>query len=225
MDYRVYPSLPAAEFTELEQLAVSVSGATEYFQIDLVDGRFAPHTSWPFSEVHDEASVISELEKAVVVTEQFSTGFDCMIRDPHRFFATFATLGAKRVIIHYGSTDSMEDCVKMAAQYPFKLGLAVLNDHNRDEWSKLIPQVAFIQVMGIKNVGVQGQPFDERTLDTASWLRMNYPMLDIGIDGSVNADTIAALQRAGANWFAPGSAVSRANNPKTALRELSELIQ
>ena len=78
--------------------------------------------------------------------------------------------------------------------------------------------------MGIATIGVQGQPFDERTLATVSELRRLYPNYTIAVDGSVNQDTIQSLQQAGANRFAPGSAITAAPDPVVAYQELKNLV-
>jgi len=82
----------------------------------------------------------------------------------------------------------------------------------------------FVQLMGIKKIGAQGQPFDEPTLARAKELRTKFPDLEIAVDGSVNGTTISQLLAAGVNRFAPGSAISRANDPILAFKELSALI-
>jgi pentose-5-phosphate-3-epimerase len=48
--------------------------------------------------------------------------------------------------------------------------------------------------------------------------------LEIAVDGAVNKETITQLLAAGANRFAPGSAVSKALDPALAYKQLAELI-
>jgi pentose-5-phosphate-3-epimerase len=67
--------------------------------------------------------------------------------------------------------------------------------------------IDFVQVMGIANIGYQGEPFQEESLDIISNLKERYPDLVISIDGGVSVDTIADLHDAGVDRFVSGSGV------------------
>ena len=73
-------------------------------------------------------------------------------------------------------------------------------------------------------MGQQGQPFDERTIDTIKYFRAKFPDLEIAVDGAVNSKTIPLLIAAGANRLSPGSAVSKNNNTKQAYLDLKKLV-
>ncbi len=51
-----------------------------------------------------------------------------------------------------------------------------------------------------------------------------YPQLEIAIDGSVNTATLPLLKAAGANRFAPGSAIAKAEDPKRAYEQLLSMV-
>jgi ribulose-phosphate 3-epimerase len=104
------------------------------------------------------------------------------------------------------------------------MGLGIMNTTPEALMHELIPQFDYLQVMGIASIGAQGQPFDERTLTTVHTLRERYPSLEIAIDGAVNETTIPRLVEAGANRFAPGSAIAKAPDPVTAYKQLLGLI-
>jgi pentose-5-phosphate-3-epimerase len=71
---------------------------------------------------------------------------------------------------------------------------------------------------------MQGQEFDERTLDTIAKLRKSYPRLEIAVDGAVNAATIRRLLQAGATRFAPGSAITQTADPALSYKQLRGMI-
>jgi ribose 5-phosphate isomerase B len=216
----IAPSLPAQSFEEIVTLLDSLRGTATEVQIDMVDGVFVPFVSWPFTENDVQAA----LEKLSPYAHEFALEVDCMCIEPLLYLQTFVTLGVKRVIVHAGTTELYSECVAHAKSNGYKIGLGILNSTPRafvEEYAHLFD---FVQVMGIEHIGVQGQPFDIKTLETVRSLRTAYPTLPIAVDGGVNADTIVKLKVAGANRFAPGSFVSKSLNPVASYKHLTELI-
>ena len=65
----------------------------------------------------------------------------------------------------------------------------------------------FVQVMGIAEIGYQGEPFAEAALGRIRELRQAFPDLVMSVDGGVSSDTIVRLVEAGAQRFVSGSAI------------------
>lgn len=215
------PSLPAASFAELAALADALTGVCRELQIDLVDGHFVPHTSWPFTETEPLAA----LSAVATWRDRFAFEFDCMICRPERYLDTLVSLGATRVVVHIGSTDAYADIIAHARHHGYQLGLAIINDRPLELLLEHIDDIDYVQLMGIAAVGQQGQPFDPRTLVRARALRARYPELEIAVDGSVNADTIPALYAAGVTRFLPGSAIAKQPDPAAAYGKLNALLR
>lgn len=217
----IVPSLPASSYEELEQLFQALTGVVREIQVDIVDGAFVPFTSWPFTE--------SDVNGAFRCVKQYANTFalevDCMIMHPERFLDLFVEVGFKRVVIHLRSTDAYGEIITHARTHGYTIGVATINEVPLEELEQYISQVDFVQLMGIKVIGQQGQPFDERTLDRVRELRTRYPHLEIAVDGSVNRETIPLLRESGVNRFAPGSAIAKVDDPEKAFRELEALIQ
>jgi len=220
--YSLLPSLPAQSFTELAELADALLGVADELQVDIVDGAFVPAISWPFTKTDPKI----ELTKLQSLIEHYRVEIDCMVMHPEQYLNLFVELGIPRVIVHVGSTDNLAAVFDHTVRHTYTLGLAFTNDVPLDGVIQHIDSgsVDFIQIMGIRRVGMQGQPFDERTLGTAHMLRERYPDLEIAVDGSVNAQTIPKLKAAGVNRFAPGSAIAKQKNPRAAFEQLRALI-
>jgi ribose 5-phosphate isomerase B len=214
------PSLPASSFEEILHLGEELEGIAQGIQIDIVDGVFVPYISWPFTE----NNIFDELQKLAYYTKKFEVEIDCMCMNPELYLDIFVSLRIQRVIIHVGSTEKYQECFEHAKKFKYKIGLAITNSTDTVLVDTYINTVDFVQVMGIENIGVQGQTFDTRTIDTVATLRAKYPNLEIAVDGSVNETTITQLHTAGANRFAPGSAITKSNNPKLAYKQLSGMI-
>jgi pentose-5-phosphate-3-epimerase len=82
----------------------------------------------------------------------------------------------------------------------------------------------YIQLMGIHTIGAQGLPFDETVLEKIATLKAEFPQLPITVDGSVNAETIVRLKKAGADRFICGSAIVQQADPEAAHAALAALI-
>jgi pentose-5-phosphate-3-epimerase len=216
----IAPSLPAQSFEELQTLLGALRGTATEVQIDMVDGVFVPSVSWPFTE-HD---VEGALQKLAPFAKDFAIEVDCMCMHGEQYLETFAALGVKRVIVHAGTTELYGACIEHAKSHGYKIGLGILNTTPRSFVEEYVPLFDFVQVMGIEHIGVQGRPFDERTLGTISSLRALYPSLEIAVDGAVNVDTIMRLKNAGANRFAPGSAIVKSADAVASYKHLQALV-
>lgn len=214
------PSYPAPSWPELTRVLDALVGISADFQIDLVDGEFVPHTSWPFTE----PGITAALEQLSPYRDQYVLEFDCMVQAPEQYLDRLVAAGAKRVIVHYGSTNTYEDIKAHSDQHGYALGLAVTLDVPLAEIIGHLPYVSYVQVMGIAKVGQQGQPFDERTLTRIQELKQHNPQLPIAVDGGVNATTIPALVKAGADQLAPGSAITKETDPVAAYKQLQTLL-
>ena len=215
----VTPSLPAASYEDITTLLTALKGEVDGVQIDIVDGQFVPPISWPFTVVDP----VTELERLTEWSTHFAIGVDCMVKNPDQYLDTIIALGAQRVIFHLGSTDDYQSLITKSQAAGLKVALALTSTVPLSELELYVEQIDFVQLMGIKEVGQQGQPFDEATLERAITLRQRYPELDIGVDGAVNETTIPALKEAGVNRFAPGSAIAKAADPVAAYKQLTAL--
>lgn len=216
----VVPSLPAQSLQELEMLCTALQGVAQEIQVDIVDGKYVPFVSWPFTELDpmDALSVLS------TYTDDFSIEVDCMVNNPEQYLDLFVDLGVKRVVIHVGSTQAYTKIIAHAAQHEYVLGFALTNDTPLDVVLEHIQEISYVQLMGIAAVGQQGQPFDVRTLARARDLRARFPELEIAVDGSVNAETIPQLYAAGVTRFAPGSAIANTEDPAASYKHLLSLV-
>lgn len=215
----IVPSYPAPSFEDLVDLALDISGVCDELQVDIVDGEFVEAQSWPFNQ--GDAEVAEELGKLMELPSGLALELDCMVLDPVQYLDIFVGLGVARVIIHFGSTNYYEECLEHAANNDYVIGLALLPSTNFDEVSSLIERFDYVQVMGIAEVGAQGQSFDERSLGLISAIRKAFPGKEIAVDGAVNTETIPALVAAGATRLAPGSAIVKAVDRAVAYEKLS----
>lgn len=214
------PSVPAESFSEIAALLDTLEGVAKGIQIDIVDGLFIPYNiSWPFTDANVELALqrlssYSDLEIEI----------DCMCMEPLKYLDLFASIGVKRVVVHAGSTEKYEECITHAKEHNYKMGFAIVDLTPFSFLDPFIERLDFVQVMGIAHIGVQGEPFEESTLETVARLRNMHPTLEIAVDGGVNETTIPKLLEAGANRFAPGSAITKASDPVASYKQLAAMV-
>lgn len=214
----IIPAIIPQSYQHLEKALRRVETFTRTVQIDIVDGVFVPFISWPYHE----GDSISELAQH---GKEFQIEVDLMIKNPERVILEYVKAGVKRVIVHLESTEELQDICAYHHKHDFELGLSINNGTELSELTRHIDEVDFVQLMGIAQIGSQGQTFDPRVLERINTIRSAYPDLVISIDGSVNSETLPLLKKAGATRFVSGSAILSASDPARAFKELEDLVE
>jgi ribulose-phosphate 3-epimerase len=88
-----------------------------------------------------------------------------------------------------------------------------------------LPDVDYVQFMGIKNIGKQGQPFATEVLNKIAVFRKNHPDTPIQVDGGVNHQSAALLLAAGVSRLIVGSALWHAKNIQAEYEQLVALTE
>lgn len=213
------PIVPAVIPTSLEHITETlalISPFTHEVQIDVVDGKFVPYTSWPYSD----GAHIADLAQC---TKEYMVEMDLMIEEPERVLHEYVAVDVRRIVVHLESVHDLAPILALRKEHDFKLGFSINNDTPLSVLTDVIDSADYVQLMGIAHIGVQGQPFDERVLERIVELRKLYPTLLISIDGSVNADTVGRLAHAGADRCVSGSAILKQANPEEAFDSLVSL--
>jgi ribulose-phosphate 3-epimerase len=148
---------------------------------------------------------------------------DLMVAEPLQAAEQWEKAGADMLVFHT-ETLGLEAWQQYCRQSKLSLSISALNDTPLETLLAYAATADGVQLMGIAKIGAQGQPFDERVYERLAAVKAAYPQLPVTIDGSVNADTIASLAKAGADRFICGSAIVRADDPERAQQYLQSLI-
>jgi ribulose-phosphate 3-epimerase len=164
-----------------------------------MDGNFVPNLTWgpPF---------IKALRS---VTDAH---FDChvMITNPIEWVDTLAEVGADTFTFHLeamydkdadgeeiydpeicnAKTFKMIDKIKNASR-PMRVGMTIRTDTPVERLKPFL-DAGLVEVVMIMTIplGFGGQKFNADMMTKVSWLRTNYPSLDIEVDGGLGPDTI-----------------------------------
>lgn len=212
------PVVPALIPQSLEHAKAEISrvGFSNEIQVDLVDGVFAPTTSWPYEPVGDPMDLKYLLDK-------FTLEVDLMVQQPIAAALAWLEAGADMLIFHVESLE-LEAFKNFVQTCNCTVGVAAHGDTTVETIAAYAAYADYIQLMGIREIGAQGQPFDETVLDRITALRRQFPDKVMSVDGSVNLQTIEQLKAVGVNRMVVGSGIFGQTDAERAHQELSQLI-
>jgi ribulose-phosphate 3-epimerase len=229
MKQEVIPAVMPENINDIASAAVSVRHAVETVQLDLMDGKYVPESTWPFT-----TQGTYDLEDArkgdfgLPHWEEINYELDLMVTKPEEHLQDYLSLGASRIIFHLASVNNWESIagIDQTTRTFCEIGLAITVHDNLQKAYQLIDDgvVDFVQVMGIARIGFQGEPFEPAIFDVINSVRARYPDLVISVDGGVNTETIGALSEAGVTRFVSGSAVFGHGLAEENVEELRSLL-
>ncbi len=233
----VLPAIIPISYEDLKEKMSIVRGLTSLVQIDVCDGKFVSSKCWPYAgdTENDFEKIVGE-DEGFPFWQDMDFEADLMIESPEIEVEKWIKAGAKAIVLHYESSPKILDLVKkLRKEYGYladsvagiEIGLAINIDTSNevlDEFLKADKEgkilIDFVQFMGIKKIGYQGQEFDEEVIKKIKTFRKKYKNIIISIDGGVNFDNNKALIKAGVNKLISGSAIFESEDIKEAIKEM-----
>jgi ribulose-phosphate 3-epimerase len=147
-----------------------------------------------------------------------------MVEEPIYQVKGWHKAGAARIVGHIEEMEDQEMFVKLVSKLGVEVGLALnVSTPLSDLDMSLVSGLDVVLLMA-HEIGMQGLPFDKAVLPKIQELRKRFPMLNIEVDGGVNAESIVWASEAGANYFAVGSDIFKAKDPKAHYDNLMMLV-
>ncbi|MDD9868212.1 MAG: tryptophan synthase subunit alpha [Candidatus Campbellbacteria bacterium] len=193
------------------------------FQIDIVDGVYASPKSWPFTSLIGDVKDIRPM-----MNVPFEV--DMMVENPIKEINFWSVMGAKRLIIHYGSFNGKPDneiitCIKEIKESKCEVYVAFTINDDLSSVSVSSLDVDGVQCMGISRIGVQGEPFNIQALDLIKAIRDKNPDLPISVDGGISVENVCSVIKAGASSVVSGSALLKGEKDfKENIQKFREVI-
>lgn len=201
----IIPAILEQKFSEIESKIDSVFGDTDIVHIDICDGLLTEQKTWPYSQCSnnrieeniDLQNLLNE-NNGLPHWEYVNYEFDLMIQNPDLHNDIWGRLGANTLILHIKSfkdSNKIKDFIIDMNGYMIDVILAFTFDEyteNQDLIDDLVKSslIKSLQVMTIKNVGFQGQKFDDRCIELLQNINTKYPDVGLRVDGGINDETI-----------------------------------
>ena len=218
----IIPAILPKDFADLEAHLEQVKGLVPLVQVDICDGQFTPLPSWPYKKRDDNFDAIVRQDRGLPVWEEIEYEFDLMVNRPEEAVDDYVAAGATRIVLHVESKGDVAETIEKL-KGKVEIGLALNIDTPLDAVEPYKDKIGHIQLMGIDNVGFQGQVFDEKVIAKIKEAKKKYPDLAIQIDGGVNLDTAPLLKAAGADRLIIGSAIFESGNIVEAVEKFKDL--
>lgn len=221
-DPQVIPTVVPENYDDLERFLRTTTYATEV-HIDVADGVFASHVTWPLNDMSGEALRACA---ALVRESSLHIGVHLMTASPLEHGILCAQTGCKTVMGHTEAfTDDEEARAALAAWKGAgaeRVGLALRIDTPLSRFWPLMERCDFVHLMSISEIGAQGFPYDDQVLHRIEEVHAHAPDILVEVDGGISEANIEDVVRAGANKICVGSALSKSDAPAQMYMHLYE---
>lgn len=208
----IIPAILPKDFSEIEEKIELVKGITKIVQIDICDGKFVPSTTWPYKKPDENFEAILHEEKGMPGWEKINYEFDLMIDNPTEDDARkWLSAGAERIILHYESSEDLTPVLNVLDGL-VEIGIGIDLKTDLNELKKYENKIKYIQCMGIRKVGFQGQKYEPGTVDKVKEIKAIFPDMKIQVDGGVSLENAFLLKNTGVDRLVVGSALFGSDN-------------
>lgn len=219
----IIPTCVPKDANDLSDGAKRIRSFTTGIHIDVDDGLFAPHLTWPYTDrgtfARFDLSMVGALNADVHL----------MVEDPLEIGSAFAREGAKRIMGHVEAFDSVDEAKVALSLWKQngaqEAGLGMLWQTSLDDIEPLVAACDVVHIMMIETIGTQGIPYNPAAPARIAEFHKRFPDAIISVDGGVSEKNIVDLARAGASRFGVGSAITKAVDPKSAYEKLLKLAE
>jgi ribulose-phosphate 3-epimerase len=205
----ITPSILSADLRHLQEEIASIEPYADWLQIDVMDGRFVPNTTFPIETVRG-------------IETRLPLDIHLMVEDPVRYAAEFLTLQPKNITFHaevVKDTNSRRALIEAIREGGATAGIAINPPTPLSSIDDILGKVDLLLVMSV-NPGFGGQGFIDSVLSKVREARKRFPKLMIQMDGGIDARTAPLCVRAGANNLVAGSFIFHAADRRAAIRSL-----
>ena len=201
---RIAPSILSADFAQLgaEVGAIAAAGA-DYVHVDVMDGHFVPNLT-----------IGPMVVKALRPHAKLPFDVHLMIAPVDPYVAEFAQAGADIITFHPEAGAHPHRTVQLIKSLGKTAGLSLNPGTPLSIIDWLLPEIDLVLVMSV-NPGFGGQRFIESSLAKIKELRRRIDavsesqggrLIDLEVDGGINAETAKQVIAAGADVLVAGTA-------------------
>ena len=175
---------------------------TDFIHVDVMDGKFVPNKTLPFSEMKHISEFTSK-----------RLDIHLMVENPSKYIPLYAELNAEYITFHIEVLEDIEKDLKMIKDYSIKCGLAIKPD---TKVSSLIPYLPYLDLVLVMSVepGKGGQTFIPESEAKIKELRDLFNSYNINaiinVDGGINDKTVSMCRDA--DMVSAGSYVVLSDN-------------
>lgn len=212
---RIHPSILNADHSNILSEIDRVSKVSDFLHLDILDGKFAPNTSFTWEEA-----------KLIISGSSLPVDAHLMVVDSDYQGPRYAEAGCKSVTVHVESTSNIDKTVRDIKSNGARASLALKPGSQIEKYIDYLDDIDMFLIMTVEP-GFGGQSFMSEMMDKVAKTRQligDRPIW-LQVDGGISKETIAIARAAGADTFVAGSAVYKAEDPASMIRTLRILAE
>ena len=202
---------------EAETFLALEKAKTNYFHIDVMDGKFVEKDT--YQKMLEYAEYIKRISNLPLDVH-------LMVEDIPKGIDDFSVVEPNIITFHYEACKSKEEVKKnidIIKQNNARVGIAVKPETNIEEIYEYLPYIHLCLIMTVEP-GKGGQTMLTEMIQKIEKLKEKIDKekleLDIQVDGGINLKTAPKVKQAGANNLVAGTAILLAKDYKTIIDEL-----
>lgn len=130
----------------------------------------------------------------------------------------------KRITVQVEAAGNIREVIERVKSKGKEISLACNPETPFQIFEPYVDQIDGVLFLGV-TPGKQGQPMQTDVIEKIKEMKKRFPGVPIAIDGGVNLETVSRVIQAGADEIIIGSAIWKADDPVSALRQFSQIMQ
>ncbi len=211
--------LSMQEGKEAETIFKLEKAKTDYFHIDVMDGKFVKKNTY------DKMRKYAEYIRRV---SNLPLDVHLMVEDVNTAINDFSAVEPNIITFHLEATKNEEEIIKYIQDiknHNSKVGISVKPNTPIERIYEYLKYIHTVLIMTVEP-GKGGQQLINSMLQKVKTLRkyidQNNLEVDIEVDGGINLATVSKVKEAGANILVSGTAILQATDYRTIINELKD---
>lgn len=195
------------------------SSRTDYFHIDVMDGKFVEKTTY---------NTMLEYSSYIKRISNLPLDIHLMVKDAKTAINDFLAFEPNIITFHLEACEDEKEIfelIKYIKENNAKVGIAIKPGTDVKEVYKYLPYIHMCLIMTVEP-GKGGQTLINETLNKIEKLKKykdeNNLEIDIEVDGGINLNTCEKVKKAGANILVSGTAILAAKDYKVIIDDLKK---
>ena len=212
---RLHPSILNADYSNILAEIDRVAKVSDLIHLDILDGKFAPNTSFTWEQANH-----------IIQGSSIPVDAHLMVADCDEQGPRYAEAGCYSVTIHVEETNNISKAIKNIKSHGSRASLALKPATQIEDYASYLDEVDMFLIMTVEP-GFGGQAFISEMMDKVSKTRelIGDRPIWLQVDGGISKETIAIASAAGADTFVAGSAVYKADDPAAMVSLLRDLAE